>query len=235
VRRLLLAILLGAALALLIGWLWFGRNAGRTTPGTGGSGSAAAGTSAGAPGEDARRIRATLFYVAEDGSRLVGVDREVVYAEGPVDQARRLMEALIAPLDKPPADTTLPDKAPADKPSPDKPSPLLQAIPADVKLRTLFITDTGDAFVDFSPELSSKHPGGSLSELLTVYAIVNTLTVNLPAIVRVQILVDGKEVDTLAGHVDLRHPLVKNLTWTRSPDEAPAPSPAQAPPPSANQ
>jgi spore germination protein GerM len=215
-RRLVLAILLGAALALLIGWLWFGRYAGRTTPGGGASGATGAGSAAGAgaPGEETRRIRATLFYVAEDGNRLVGVDREVVYAEGPVDQARRLMEALVAPLDKTPSD-----------------KPLLQAIPADTKLRTLFITDTGDAFVDFSPELASKHPGGSLSELLTVYAIVDTLTVNLPAIVRVQILVDGKEVDTLAGHVDLRRPLVKNLTWTRPPDEAPAPTdPATAPP-----
>jgi hypothetical protein len=27
----------------------------------------------------------------------------------------------------------------------------------------------------------------------------------------VQILIDGKEVDTLAGHVDLRRPLVKNV------------------------
>jgi hypothetical protein len=204
VRRVYLAIFLGAALALVIGWLWFGRNAGRTTPGagSGGPGGASASAAAGAPG-DSRRIRATLFYVAEDGSRLVGVDREVLYAEGPVDQARRLIEALVEPIDK----------------------PLLQAIPADTKLRTLFITDTGDAYVDFSPELSSKHPGGSLSELLTVYAIVDTLTVNLPAIVRVQILVDGKEVDTLAGHVDLRRPLVKNLTWTRPPDEGSAAAP----------
>ncbi len=202
-RRVYLAIFLGAALALVIGWLWFGRHAGRTTPGAGAPGGASGTAAAGAPAGETRRIRATLFYVAEDGSRLVGVDREVVYAEGPVDQARRLMEALVEPIDK----------------------PLLQAIPAETKLRALFITDTGDAFVDFSPELSSKHPGGSLSELLTVYAIVDTLTVNLPAIVRVQILVDGKEVDTLAGHVDLRRPLVKNLTWTRSPDEAPAAAP----------
>jgi hypothetical protein len=31
---------------------------------------------------------------------------------------------------------------------------------------------------------------------------------------RVQILIDGKEADTLAGHVDLRRPLRKNLSWT---------------------
>src|SRR5436190_491727 len=65
------------------------------------------------------------------------------------------------------------------------------------------------------PEASAAlpAPAGSLDEILTVYTIVNALTVNLPAITRVQILIDGKEVDTLAGHVDLRHPLAKSLEW----------------------
>ena len=41
---------------------------------------------------------------------------------------------------------------------------------------------------------------------------VNALTENLPAVKGVQLLVDGKEVETLAGHVDLRNPLSKNLS-----------------------
>ena len=45
---------------------------------------------------------------------------------------------------------------------------------------------------------------------LTVYTIVNVITVNLPDVQHVQLLVDGREVDTLAGHVDLRRPLRKN-------------------------
>ena len=43
--------------------------------------------------------------------------------------------------------------------------------------------------------------------------IVHALTFNLPAVTSVQLLVDGKEVDTLAGHVDLRRPLSKNLQF----------------------
>ena len=35
--------------------------------------------------------------------------------------------------------------------------------------------------------------------MLTIYTIVNALTENLPAVTAVQVLVDGKEVDTLAG------------------------------------
>ena len=102
---------------------------------------------------------------------------------------------------------------------------MASAIPEGVTLKTVLLSEKGDAFVDFSPELSTKHTGGSLDELLTVYAIVDTLTVNLPAIARVQILIDGKEADTLAGHIDLRRPLAKNLSWTRSPENAPSPSP----------
>jgi hypothetical protein len=41
------------------------------------------------------------------------------------------------------------------------------------------------------------------------------VTVNLPDIAAVQILVDGKQVDTLAGHIDLRYPLGKALEWVR--------------------
>ena len=40
-------------------------------------------------------------------------------------------------------------------------------------------------------------PGGSHNELLAVYAIVSVLTTNLSPVGRVQILVDGREVDTL--------------------------------------
>jgi hypothetical protein len=67
--------------------------------------------------------------------------------------------------------------------------------------------------VDLSAEISTAHPGGTTNEILTVYAIVNALTVNLPAISGVQLLVNGQEVDTLAGHIDLRRPLQQDLRW----------------------
>jgi spore germination protein GerM len=143
-----------------------------------------------APGAAVRKITATLFYVSEDGMMLTPAQREVPFSANVAEQARAILEAQLA-------------AAP----------PLVSAIPAETKLRDVFVTERGDAFVDLSGEAVSKHSGGSLDEIFTVYTIVNALTVNLPAIQRVQILVDGKEVDTLAGHVDLRHPLVKSLDW----------------------
>ena len=54
--------------------------------------------------------------------------------------------------------------------------------------------------------------GGSEAELITVYSVVNSLTVNFPAIKRVQILVEDKPRPTLWGHVDLTRPLPPDMT-----------------------
>jgi spore germination protein GerM len=146
------------------------------------------------PATPVRKITATLYYVSEDGMSLVPIQREVPFAASAAEQARAIVEAQITP----PAAAT---------------PPLLSAVPPDVRLLDVYLTARGEAFVDLSREVTANHPGGSLDELFTVYSIVNAVTVNLPAVARVQILVDGREVDTLAGHVDLRHPLAKSTEW----------------------
>ena len=75
----------------------------------------------------------------------------------------------------------------------DAPQPYVQVVPKGTKLRAFYVTERGDAFVDLSGDVVSAHPGGSLTELLTVYAIVNAITTNLPAVQRVQLLVEGKK------------------------------------------
>jgi spore germination protein GerM len=140
-----------------------------------------------------RKIKASLFYVAQDGQRLTKVERDVPYGENTVEQARHIIEAQIA-------------KA-AD--------PLVSAVPEGTRLRSIFVTPRGDAFVDLSGEIVSHHTGGSTNEMLTVYTIVDALCANLPAVQSVELLVEGKQVETLAGHVDLRRPLEKNLTWVQ--------------------
>jgi germination protein M len=146
-----------------------------------------------APAAPTAHITATLFYGAADGQSLVAVPREVPLAEGVVAQGREIVanELLAAP------------------------SPYLSVIPAGTMLRAFYVTEQGEAFVDLSGQISKAHPGGSFTELLTVYAIVNAVTTNLPAVQRVQILVDGKEVDTIAGHIDVRRPLTGDLALVR--------------------
>jgi hypothetical protein len=143
-------------------------------------------------------ITATLFYGSSDGQALVPVRREVPLENGIVPQGRRILEAQL-------------DAAPA---------PYISVIPEGATLRAFYVTDRGDAFVDLSPEASSNHPGGSTMELLTVYALVNVVVANLPDVQRVQLLVNGQEVDTLAGHVDLRRPLPGNRSLVREDAES---------------
>lgn len=75
----------------------------------------------------------------------------------------------------------------------------------------------GVATVDFSRELVTGHPGGSASELLTVYGLANTLAVNFPHVRQVQVLVEGQGVETLKGHVDLRQALHADFAFGREP------------------
>jgi hypothetical protein len=150
-----------------------------------------------APPQPTAHITATLFYATPDGTQLLPLRREVALADGVVAQGRQILVAQLAP----------------------SPEGQRSVIPAGTQLRAFYVTDRGDAFVDLSREISAAHPGGTLNELLTVYAIVNAVTANLPAVQRVQLLVDGIEVDTIAGHVDVRRPLTKDTTLVR--DAAP--------------
>jgi spore germination protein GerM len=158
-----------------------------------------AATDTAAPTANVPRITATLYYGSTDGESLVPVRREVPLAEGLVPQGRAILDAQLE----------------------EAPSPFVSVIPEGTALRAFYVTDRGDAFVDLSREASSRHPGGSSTELLTVFAIVNAVTTNLPTIQRVQILIDGREADTLAGHVDLRRPLQQDLSIVSEPTPTP--------------
>ena len=63
------------------------------------------------------------------------------------------------------------------------------------------------AIIDFSHEIRDNHPGGSSGEIQTVYSIVNTIALNFPQFKDVQLLVDGKKAETIAGHIDITSPL----------------------------
>jgi len=143
----------------------------------------------------APRIKARIYYLSDDGLRLRTAEREVPLGADPAAQARSIVDAQIAP----------------------PPAGFVSAIPDGTSLKQVFISDKNVAYVDLSSDIVKNHPGGSLDEILTVYTIVDAITDNLPAVSSVQILIDGHEVDTLAGHVDLRRPLAKNTTWVESP------------------
>lgn len=88
-----------------------------------------------------------------------------------------------------------------------------------VRTRILGVDIEGDlARINFSRDLVNGHPGGSLSELLTVYGLTNTLAVNFPHLRRLQILVAGEVEATLRGHVDISRPIKAEFRYSQAPE-----------------
>jgi Sporulation and spore germination len=76
-------------------------------------------------------------------------------------------------------------------------------IPSGSEVRAVYLVDPGLAVIDLNSAFANGHRSGVLEEELTIASLIRTLAENIPGILRVKILIDGKERDTLAGHADL--------------------------------
>jgi hypothetical protein len=155
----------------------------------------------GADGTAARRISVRLYFEAPEGNGLLSEEREIAFSDDLTVQLRTLVEELV--------------RGPTRG--------LLPTLPPQTRVLEVFVTARGVAYVNLSGEATGV-PGGSRSELLTVYSVVNSLVTNFPAVSRVQILVEDRMVSSFAGHVDLSRPLPADMTLVALPTPVPAES-----------
>ena len=170
-----------------------------------------------AAGGAERTINVKLFFQAADRPGLVMEERTVPFSSDLATQLKAVVGELVR----------------------GSKSGLVATLPAETKVLEVFVSPRGVAYVDLSKE-ASQGTSGSHEELLSVYSIVNSLTVNFPAVRRVQILLEDRPADTLAGHVDLSRPLTADMTLLTAaavapaaPEGSPAPAPASPVPPAA--
>jgi spore germination protein GerM len=135
-------------------------------------------------------INVKLFFQAADRPGLMIEERTVAQSSDLSRQIKAVMEELIA----------------------GSKSGLAPTLAPATRVLEVFVTARGVAYVNLSKEAAEGAAGGSEAELITVYSVVNSLTVNFPAIKRVQILVEDKPRPTLWGHVDLTRPLPPDMT-----------------------
>lgn len=156
-----------------------------------------------APADASRSIQVRLLFPAVDRNALQIEERAVVYDADLARQLEQVVTALAA----------------------GSRGGHLPALPPGTRVLQVLVDDRGTAFVDLSRE--AVWTGiGALEERLAVYALVDTLSLNFPAVRRVQWLIEDKPVATMAGHVDLSRPLRADMTLVAEPEPSPAPTPA---------
>jgi len=128
--------------------------------------------------------RITLFFTSIDGLLHPEI-REVPLPEEPDARVRVVVQELLA--------------GPTGE--------LKPILPYPAKLRSVFVTPEGQAFVDLTEPPAPLT--GSATELVLVYGVVNSVLLNTE-LSSVQILFGGREVRSLTGHLDLSRPLVLN-------------------------
>ncbi len=131
------------------------------------------------------QMRLTLFFSDSQAEFLLGEERVVPQSATPLALARAVMEELA--------------RGPR--------TPLHHTLPKGTRVLKVDLGGDGLCTVDFSGELQRGHPGGSSAELMTVYSIVESLAANVPGVKAVQILIEGKKADTLAGHISIGGPI----------------------------
>jgi len=77
------------------------------------------------------------------------------------------------------------------------------AVPAQAVPIHIFFLNSGTAVINYNPSLKSGLPGGAEAETACIYAIVHTITMNFPSISSVRLLIEGKEQETLGGHIGI--------------------------------
>ena len=126
--------------------------------------------------------RVTLFVAYDDIGVLHPQSAQIPLPSVRQQRAEELLRALIALY--------------LDKSSP-------HPLPKGSDIRSVYLVDPGLAVMDFNAAFADGHRSGVLSEELTVASLIQTLSANIPGILKVKILVEGKERETLAGHADL--------------------------------
>jgi len=126
-----------------------------------------------------------LAFADREGIAMTEERREIAVPEDAAARAQRILEELV--------------RGPRGGDS-------ARTLPEGTKVLSVILDESGCAFVDFSRELVANHPGGSTGELMTIRSIVRTLASNFPEVVSVRVLVEGREIETIAGHIDASAP-----------------------------
>ena len=130
-----------------------------------------------------KTLQVKIYYPDDSGINLVAVDRKIKFAK---DDEKYFETAKLL------------TKKPTEK-------DLTKIFPNNAKINGVILKrDT--IFVNFDNSVVKNFVGGSTGEEMLINSFVQTLT-EFPEVKQVKFLVDGKDVETLSGHMDLSLPI----------------------------
>lgn len=133
--------------------------------------------------EETRSV--TLYFAGREADRIVTETREIPVRKGIENEAKAVLAALLT--------------GPEDDGA-------VSAIPAGTRILQVFwVEDTGTIYLDFNRGITTGD--GSTGEYYTISTIIRTIGANFPQAGRLQFLVEGYPVETLAGHYGVSKPL----------------------------
>lgn len=143
--------------------------------------------------QDARSTRdVKIYFAATEKTALRPETRRIEFTDRTVENCRRVVEALI--------------EGPRER--------LGEVLPPTVKIRAIYLLDSGELVVDFSRDLESDQIKSATAELLMVQAVVTSLCqVSLRgedqrAVLSVRFLFEGSPAqNTFPVHLDLSAPI----------------------------
>ena len=131
---------------------------------------------------------AIIWFSDQQELLLVGEKRSIVKEDDAAAQAKEIIKALLDGSKEKHVNT----------------------FPVGVVLLDVKIDADGIAYVNFTKSLTKLHPGSSSTEMASINSLTNSLTENVPKIKKVKILVEGKELTSIKGHISTSKAFLPN-------------------------
>lgn len=85
--------------------------------------------------------------------------------------------------------------------------------PYGAKLLDLYMDKEGTIYADFSGELRKEFNGDAFDEYQIIAGLYKSVKINVPTLNSLKMLIDGKEVDSFGGHIDISNPIGEKIEY----------------------
>ncbi len=131
---------------------------------------------------DENKVPIRLYYGDTESAGFRGVPYEIAETKVQINRVKQALDALLKnPL----------------------PESCIRALPEGMQLREAYLDSYGILYIDLPESITVEFQGGSTSEYIAVYSVIHTVFQNFSFVRGIRFLINGKEADTLAGHIDI--------------------------------